>query len=338
MTISGMTSSGMTTGPEGGSCPKRMVFGPCGGVRPDGSCEMRPGPCAFPGPVGRSDTVAGVPLARVPRVLTDLSTPPYDPTAVEKICRILAPGTDALLIGEHHNRPDFPPTLLARMVQDHGGRPWVTLACRDRNRITLEQELRGLRLLDVDACLCVTGDGRGADVFPGVQQVFELDGVRLTELAADIGIAAAVPETPLAPPTHLRPERLVIKQRSGASVAVLNHVASAADVAAFVTRARELGLHIPVIAAVAVYTDERSVRALQGLPGLALDPASVASVLSADDPVEAGIDLACAEARELLAVPGVVGVNLSGLGSGRGLEFAAEIKTRIGARVRADTP
>ena len=28
-------------------CPKRMDYGPCGGVLPDGGCEMRPGRCAF---------------------------------------------------------------------------------------------------------------------------------------------------------------------------------------------------------------------------------------------------------------------------------------------------
>ena len=28
-------------------CPKRMQFGPCGGVKPDGQCEMRSGPCSF---------------------------------------------------------------------------------------------------------------------------------------------------------------------------------------------------------------------------------------------------------------------------------------------------
>ena len=38
-----------------------------------------------------------------------------------------------------------------------GVRPWITLACRDRNRIILEQELHGLRHLGVDAVLCVTG-------------------------------------------------------------------------------------------------------------------------------------------------------------------------------------
>jgi methylenetetrahydrofolate reductase (NADPH) len=28
-------------------CPKRMQFGPCGGVRPDGRCEMDSAPCVF---------------------------------------------------------------------------------------------------------------------------------------------------------------------------------------------------------------------------------------------------------------------------------------------------
>ncbi|MFC7571210.1 hypothetical protein ACFQX8_01275 [Klenkia terrae] len=48
-----------------------------------------------------------------------------------------------------------------------GGRPWVTLACRDRNRLVLEQELAGLALVGVDGVLCVTGDGRGPGVRPG---------------------------------------------------------------------------------------------------------------------------------------------------------------------------
>lgn len=47
---------------------------------------------------------------------------------------------------------------------------------------------------------------------------------------------------------------------------------------------------MPVIAGVAVYTDERSARALS-LPGLGLDQAVVQRVLSSADPVAAGIEL-----------------------------------------------
>jgi hypothetical protein len=91
---------------------------------------------------------------------------------------------------------------------------------------------------------------------------------------------------------------------------------------------------MPVVAGVAVYTDERSARVLQNFPGLHLDPTAVEAVLAARDPRAAGIDAALAEAAALLAIDGVVGVNLSGLASARGVEAAAEVKAEVGDRLR----
>jgi methylenetetrahydrofolate reductase (NADPH) len=256
-------------------------------------------------------------------------------TAHRTVAAALAPSCDAVLVGEHQNRPDFPPTQLASMLLDAGTRPWMTLACRDRNRIVLEQELTGLRQLGVDAVLCVTGDARAYDVRPDVAQVFDLDGPRLAALAASVGIAAAVPETPAAPPRHLRPFRLAQKQRAGAAAAVLNHD-TVASVTAFMAAAARAGVTIPVIAAVAVFTDEPSAAVLRGLPGLELDPAAVRRVLDDPDPVAAGIAAAAREARALLAVPGVAGVNISGVASARGYEFAAQVKAELAARIREE--
>jgi methylenetetrahydrofolate reductase (NADPH) len=313
-----------------------MVFGPCGGVRPDGGCEMAAHPCVFDEVVTPPTARAGRPLAREPLVLSDFSSPPFDPVALTRIAATLAPAADAVLVGEHQNAPDFPPTLLAAMLTDAGVRPWITLACRDRNRIVLEQELRGLHRLGVDAVLCVTGDGRGYDVRPDVTQVFDLDGPRLAALATDVGLSAVVPETPTAPPRSTRPRRLLAKQQCGAAAAVLNHVPDPATVARFVADARALGLTIPVIAAVAVFTDEPSAAVLSGLPGLELDATVTRDVLQAADPVAAGIDAAVAESRALLAVDGVCGVNLSGSASGQGWQHGAEIKAEIARRIRAD--
>src|ERR1039457_3104034 len=92
--------------------------------------------------------------------------------------------------GEHQDRPDFPPTLHASLLLQAGVRPWLTLPCRDRNRIGLEQELAGLRHLGVDAVLCVTGDARAYDIRPDVTQVFDLDGTRL---AAQAGVTIPRP-------------------------------------------------------------------------------------------------------------------------------------------------
>src|ERR1700710_495066 len=205
-------------------CPKRMHFGPCGGVRPDRQCEMRQGPCAFDDVVPWPGPEVSAVVMRAPLILTDFSCVPFDSGDAAATAAILAPSCDAVLVGEHQNRPDFPPTLMSRLLLDSGVTPWITLSCRDRNRVVLEQELRGLKLLGVETAFCVTGDGRGYDVRPDVTQTFDLDGPRLVALAAELGIVAAVPETPTAPPVDSRPDRLVQKQCAGASLAVLNHV------------------------------------------------------------------------------------------------------------------
>jgi len=327
-------------------CPKRMVFGPCGGVRDDGGCEVAEHPCVFLAPpLPRWTTPTGpVPAPRAgglleragrgPVVLTDLTVAPYDRASVRSVVAALAPVSDGLLIGEHQNRPDLPPTLMAAEVLAAGGRPWTTLACRDRNRLVLEQELAGLAAVGVDGVLCVTGDGRRAGTRTGTSSVFDLDGIRLAALATAAGLSAAVAESPDAPPVPQRPARVVDKQRAGAQLCVLNHVGNAARLAEFTAAARAAGATLPFVAAVAVYTDERSARVLQAFPGLHLDDDAVARVLAAPDPVAAGIVAAVAEARALLAVPGVVGVNLSGLASAGGVARAAAVKAEVAARIR----
>jgi methylenetetrahydrofolate reductase (NADPH) len=314
-------------------CPKHMVMGPCGGVQDDGGCEVIPGPCVFETPATWPDPVPAVPLRRVPLILADYAADPYSAPMLTSVAGTLAADCDAVLVGEHQNRPDYPPTLLASLLQAAGARPWMTLACRDRNRIVLEQELTGLRHLDVDAVLCVTGDARAYDIRPDVTQVFDLDGPRLAALAASVGLAAAVPETPAASPRVLRPSRLAQKQRAGAAVAVLNH-AAVDTVTAFMAGAARTGVTIPVIAGVAFFTDEPSAAVLHALPGLDLDPAAVQAVLAHPDPVEAGIAAAAREAAALLAIPGVAGVNLSGLGSARGCQYAATVKAELARRIR----
>lgn len=329
-----------------GDCPKRMVFGPCGGVRTDLSCEVDSRRCPFtyvatpvpwPGQVQRpapSSRLLGSIGQGRPVVLTDLTLPSYDTAAVAHVAGVLAGSCDAVLVGEHQDHPDFPPTLMAELLRSHDVAPWLTLTCRDRNRVVLEQELAGLQVAGADGVLCVTGDARARGVRPDVTQVFDLDGTRLAALAAERGLAVAVAEAPAAAPRDLRPGRLVEKQRAGAHLAVLNHVGTPDQVRTFVQRAGELGLVVPVIAAVAVYTDAVSAQVFHGLPGLELDQGRVLEVLGSSDPVESGITAAVEEAQQLLTIDAVAGVNLSGLGSGRGVSAAAEVKAEVGRRVK----
>jgi hypothetical protein len=104
----------------------------------------------------------------------------------------------------------------------------------------------------------------------------------------------------------------------------------------FMAAAMSAGLSIPVIAAVAVFTDSVSAAVLQGLPGLELDEAAMEQVLGAADPVAAGITAAVKEARALLSIEGIDGVNVSGLASASGPRVGAEIKAEVGRRIRAE--
>ena len=119
---------------------------------------------------------------------------------------------------------------------------------------------------------------------------------------------------------------------------VLNHASSPAAVADFVGRARASGVDIPFIASVAVFTDERSARVLDAFPGLELDPEVIRAVLNAADPQQAGIVNAVSEAKQLLDIDGVVGVNVSGLGSARGVLHAADIKAAVGRELLQGRP
>jgi methylenetetrahydrofolate reductase (NADPH) len=300
---------------------------------------MRSGACVFDDVVPWSGWLGPPYKPRsvpAPLVLTDFSATAFDKDDIATTASLLAPSCDAVLVGEHQNKPDFPPTLMGGLLLDAGVTPWITLSCRDRNRIVLEQELRGLHSIGVGTVFCVTGDGRGYDVRPDVTQTFDLDGPRLVALAASAGMIAAVPETPTAPPVSARPVRLLEKQRAGASLAVLNHVPRPERIGDFMATARAVGLTIPVLAAVAVFTDSVSAAVLQGLPGLELDPAVTETVLGAADPVAAGIAAAVDEARALLSIDGVAGVNISGLASSSGTRVGAEIKAEVGRRIRAE--
>ena len=250
------------------------------------------------------------------------------------VAAILAPSCDAVLVGEHQDRPDFPPTMQASLLLAAGVRPWITLTCRDRNRIVLEPELAGLRQLGVDAVLCVTGDARAYDVRPDVTQVFDLDGTRLAALAASVGVPAAVVETPAAPPRALRGFRLPRSSAPGRPSPCSTTPARRA-VAGFMAAAARAGVTIPVIAAVAVFTDDalggRAQRAAR--PGARSGGGARRACPSV--PGRGGHRGGGREARALLAIPGVAGVNISGLASARGYQFGARIKAELAPVIRA---
>jgi 5,10-methylenetetrahydrofolate reductase len=333
-------------GPDPG-CPKHMIYGPCGGVREPDRCEIDDRRCPFvarelvawrtPPPPGRAAPwlEPDGPRRDGPVILTDLRVRPYDLTSIAAVTHTLAADSDALLIGEHQNRPDFPPSFTAAAVADAGGHAWVTLTCRDRNRVLLEAELEALAAGRVAGVHCVTGDARAPSVRADASQVFDLDGVRLAALARSRRLPVSVAATPAAPPRDLRPRRLLQKQRAGADVCIINHAGGPGPVREFVAACHAVGVNLPFLACVAVFTDAGSAAVLQGFPGLVLEDDERRRVLGSADPREAGIDAAVDQAEEMLAIPGVIGVNLSGSATSGSEDESAAIMAEVARRLRA---
>lgn len=321
-------------------CPKTMTYGPCGGVGFDGSCEISPARCAFlPHPTVawsgiRPDsdappTVAADPLptpvpsagaarmrellARRAIVVADLPAAPLAASSIEACAEILVGSVDAVLHGDSgQSRAQFPPAYRAHLVQQAGLVAWAGFNNRDRNRVAIEGELAALAHVGVAGVHCVTGDHIRTGSRPDARPVFDLDSTETAALAAAAGHLVSVGESPLTPPVDRRAERLRQKQRAGAEICFVNHAGGPEPVAAFIAAARAAGVTMGYIACLPIVLDRHSAEHIRSFTTLALPPGYLETILAAADPYEAGIAAAVELGRALLALPGVVGVDLSG--------------------------
>jgi hypothetical protein len=297
-----------------------MAHGPCAGVSTVGACEVPDfGLCSYldvaaeawpysPAAGTNSSTTlgAGSPSNVAPLVVADALAPALDRDGLLRVADALAPVTDALLIGDSADaRVQFPPSYRARLVAETGARAWVGLNCRDRNRVALEGEIAACVDAGALALHCVTGDHPSAGHRPDAHAVFDLDSLDLVRLAALSGVLCSVAHAPAAPPVEQRLPRLLAKIAAGAGAVFVDGPGDAAVVG-------------PAVAALRA----------AGFSGLVL------VCVTASD----GLAPAARRVKQVLALPGVDGVNLSG-GAAPGDETAAVARlaqlaalTRDGAR------
>lgn len=331
-----MTATTVST-PYPHACPKNMVYGPCGGVDRDGSCEVAEHQCVFlerdlvrwPAPsagepqwpartAGGSAMLTRLVQGRV--VVADFPARATDVASLGACARILSGNVDAALVGDSGAaRVQFPPAYRAHLIQESGLAVWSGLNCRDRNRVALEGEIAALAGVSlaghpgsVAAVHCVTGDHPELGHRPDAAPVFDLDSTRLAALARSRGHLVSVGESPATPPVDRRASRLTEKLRAGADVAFINHCGPAPAVAAFIDQLAPAARPGAYIACIPVVIDAGSAALLRSFTSLVLPPGYLDRILTADDPYTEGILAAVELAEQMLAVAEVAGVNLSG--------------------------
>ncbi|MDM4762118.1 methylenetetrahydrofolate reductase C-terminal domain-containing protein [Galbitalea sp. SE-J8] len=341
------------------ACPKRMTYGPCGGVGFGGECEVAPHPCAFveldtvrwrgietDAAPGASDPVPDpVPsvraewmrarLAEGDVVVADLPARALDAESLARCAGILAGSVDAVLAGDAAAaRVQFSPSLRAQLLRAAGIDVWTGLNCRDRNRVALEGELAGLASVAVAGVHCVTGDHTRTGERPDAVPVFDLDSTELASLARSAGHLVSVAEAPATPPVERRPARLLEKARAGAEVCFVNHAGGAGPVRDFVAAAQDLGADLAYLPCIPIVVDRGSAELLRTFTTLVLPSGYLDRILSAADPFAEGIAAAIDLSREMLAIDGVAGVNLSGGAAPGREEWFAQALATIGSALR----
>lgn len=124
--------------------------------------------------------ISGIP------VITAEITPPKG-AGIKKLIKnalLLKPKVDALNITDCQRALVKMSSLAAcRVLLDHGIEPVFQLTCRDRNRIALQADIMGAGALGIPNMLCLTGDPVKVGDCPEAKSVFELESVKLLQLA-----------------------------------------------------------------------------------------------------------------------------------------------------------
>jgi 5,10-methylenetetrahydrofolate reductase len=171
--------------------------------------------------------------------------------------------------------------------------PILHMTCRDRNRLALQSDLLGAAALGVRNVLCLTGDHMIHGDHPDGKPVFDLDSLQLLGLAHTLrhgrylsgreispapDLFPGTTENPFAPPYDFRPLRLQKKVEAGARFVQTQIIFNVQRFAAFMDRARDLGLDrkVPILAGVAPLRSARSARYMrERVPGMEVPEAIV---------------------------------------------------------------
>ncbi len=242
-------------------------------------------------------------------VITAEITPPKG-IGIKKLVKhaeLLKPLVDALNITDCQRALVKMSSLAAcRVLMDNGIEPVYQLTCRDRNRIALQSDLMGAGALGITNVLCLTGDPVKVGDCPDAKSVFELESMKLLQLAQklqkgtdDSGhklnastrffLGAAINPT-LRGNTH-QLSRMAKKIEAGASFFQTQANYDLEDFRSFSVEAKQL--QTKLIAGILILHSYEAAKYIhENIPGIQIPLNILERFKNSPNPIQTGIDLA----------------------------------------------
>ena len=232
-----------------------------------------------------------------------------------------------------------------------GAEPIMQLACRDRNRLSLQAELVGASMHGIENISCMTGDDVSAGDEPQARRVFDLDGPQLIALARGLSAGRYLSgrrlepaphfflgavENPGTPPLEYRVRRAAKKALAGARFLQLQLCFRTQLLERFMRSAHDTGLseRIALIPSICILRTVGGMRFVaHQVPGIDVPPETLARVEQAADPEHECFEIAYELASHALAQPGVAGLHFISFRKDAGI---AKLCARLGIKPRTE--
>jgi 5,10-methylenetetrahydrofolate reductase len=200
--------------------------------------------------------------------------------------------------------PSVSPWAAACLALAEDLEPIVHVTCRGRDRVSLQAELLGGKVLDVRHLLCLRGDDP-----PSGRAFREVDVLELLAMAraTDEGWTLLAAADPGLEPTPEVLGRLRAKVAAGAALLETQPVFDVGAFAGWLAAVRAAGIGAPVLVDVFVLSGPEEAERVARIPGVGV-PAAVRRRLREPG---GGVRVAAELVGELRGLPGVIGCHLS---------------------------
>lgn len=263
-------------------------------------------------------------------ITADLSVDDDAPAeAILHQAKQLAPHVDGVQVTSHpRHQAQLSPLALAALMIREGIDPVTRLDCRDRNRLALQSDLVGLKVLGVTSLIIDRGDRPPSPGATSSKPVFDINCRELIAMASDIseesmggpgsefmvGTQAEV----FVPEPDWHAEELSQRARAGARFMQTQPCFDMPLLRRYLQRLIDLKLtwKFAVVVTLAPLPGlDRFGLPLKNAPESRLPETVMQELDSATDAEQAGIEVCARLMREAATIPGVCGVNLLTLGN-----------------------